>query len=90
MELKTEAAPVAGPFNALDPKASAMRGLGEAILAGALAALRKRAARQAAIGPAGVVETETGVVIRTGESAIGDRLAEVLAALADEIERGRL
>jgi hypothetical protein len=40
------------------------------------------------IAPAGVVETETGVVIRTGEGAIGDRLAEVLAALAAEHERG--
>jgi hypothetical protein len=46
------------------------------ISAGAIAVLRKRAAWQAAIARAGVVVTETGVVIRTGESAIHDRLAE--------------
>jgi hypothetical protein len=60
------------------------------ILGGALAALRQRAASQGAIARAGVDETETGVVIRTGESVIADRVAEVLVALADEIERGAL
>jgi hypothetical protein len=52
----------------------AMNELDAEIYAGAIAALHKRAARQAAIAQAAVVMTETGVVIRTGESAIDDRL----------------
>lgn len=40
------------------------------------APLRERAARRAAIARARVVVTETGVVIRTGASAIDDHLAE--------------
>lgn len=74
-------------FKALDPTASAVNGLDAAIYEGAIAALRKRAARQTAIARAGVVVTEAGVVIRTGEAAIAARIAEALAALADEIER---
>jgi hypothetical protein len=61
--------------------------LDSAIVAGAVAALRKRAARQRAIVEAGVVMTETGVMIRAGEAAVAARLAEAFAALADEIER---
>jgi hypothetical protein len=74
---------------ALDPKASAVNELEAEIYAGAIAALRKRAARQAAIARAGSATTEAGVVIRTSESAIAHRLAEALAAAADELERGR-
>jgi hypothetical protein len=58
-----------------------------AIRAGALVALRKRAAGQAAKAREGVAVTETGIAIRTGESAIAARLAEALAAVADELER---
>jgi hypothetical protein len=46
------------------------------IYAGAIAGPYKQAARQAAIARVGVVVTEAGVVIRTGESAIDDCLAE--------------
>jgi hypothetical protein len=49
---------------------------------GVASALRKRAARQAAIAQASVVMTESGVPVRTGESAIASRLAEALAAAA--------
>jgi hypothetical protein len=57
------------------------------ILAGVVAALRRRSARQAAIARAGVVVTEAGVVIRSGEAAIAERISEALAAAADEVER---
>jgi hypothetical protein len=77
---------VATPIKALDPKASAMKEIDAAIREGAIAALRKRVARQAAIARAGVVVTEAGVIIRTGKSVIADRLAEALAAAAAEIE----
>jgi hypothetical protein len=46
------------------------------IYAGAIAALRKRAARQVEIARAGEAVTESGVVMRTGERAVDDRLAE--------------
>lgn len=59
-----------------------------AIRDGAVRALRKRATRQAAIARAGVVVTEAGVEIRTGESAIAGRIAEALSGVADEIELG--
>jgi len=65
-----------------------MNELDAEIYAGAVSALRKRAARQAAMARAGEAVTEGGVVIRTGEAAIADRIAEILAGLADEIERG--
>jgi hypothetical protein len=58
-----------------------MNEIDAAIYEGAIAALHKRAARQTAIARAGVVVTETGVVIRTGESAIDDRLAAAAAEL---------
>jgi hypothetical protein len=57
------------------------------IRAGAISALRRRAARQAAKARDETVRTESGVAIRTGEAAIADRVAKALAALADEIER---
>jgi len=65
--------------------ADPMNDLDAAILAGAVAALRQRAARQAAIAQAGVVVSEGGVEIRTGEAAIADRIARALSAAADEI-----
>jgi hypothetical protein len=60
-----------------------------AIRAGVVAALRGRAALQAAIARADVVTTEGGVASRTGEAAnvIANRIAKALAAIADEIER---
>jgi hypothetical protein len=59
------------------------------LIAGAVSALRKRAARQAAIARAGVAVTAAGIVIRTGESAVAARLAEALTTVADEIDRAR-
>jgi hypothetical protein len=64
-----------------------MTGIEAEIYGGAVAALRKRAARQAAIAQSGAVVTEAGVIIRTGAAAIADRIAETLASLADELER---
>ena len=58
-----------------------------AIREGAVAALRRRAARQADITRSGVAVTESGIEIRTGEAAIANRIAEALPAIADEIER---
>lgn len=57
------------------------------ICAAAVAALRRRAARQAAIARAGVEITESGVAIRTGEGAIAAKRAAALGAIADELER---
>lgn len=56
------------------------------IRAGAVSALRRRAARQAELARAETARTEGGVSIRTGEGAIAARLAKALAALADELE----
>jgi L-alanine-DL-glutamate epimerase-like enolase superfamily enzyme len=50
-----------------------------AFLAGAIAALRRRAARQARIA----VDGRQG-----GESAVALRIAQALKELADELERG--
>ena len=58
------------------------------LYAGAVSALRHRAASQAAKARAGTARTESGALVRTGEAAIAGRLAEALATLADEIERG--
>jgi hypothetical protein len=60
----------------------------DAICAGAVRALRRRAARQAKIAKDGTSIGERNVVIRQGESAIAARLATTLAALADELEAG--
>jgi pantothenate synthetase len=59
-----------------------------AIFAGAVRALRRRAARQAKIAKDGAAIGERNVVIRQGESAIAARLATTLTALADELEAG--
>jgi hypothetical protein len=58
-----------------------------AFLTGAVSALRRRAASQTAKAREGIAVTEAGIVIRTGESAIANRIAEVLAAIADEFEQ---
>ena len=59
-----------------------------AIAAGAVVALRRRAARQADLARLGTVESDktSGVFIRTGEAALADRLANAWAALARELE----
>jgi hypothetical protein len=57
----------------------------EAIIAGAVAALRRRAMRQARIAADGTITTERGVLIRTGEGAVARRIALVLDDLADEL-----
>jgi hypothetical protein len=59
-----------------------------AIFAGAIAALRRRAASQEKIAKDGTSIGERNVVIRQGESAIAERLATTLSALADELEAG--
>ena len=59
-----------------------------ALLAGAVSALRRSAASQAAKTRAGTARTESGGLVRTCEAAIASRLAEALAALAEELERG--
>jgi hypothetical protein len=64
-----------------------MSGLEAEIRAGAVSALRRRAARQAGLARAGSARTESGSLIRTSAGATANRLAEALAALADELER---
>jgi hypothetical protein len=56
------------------------------VVAGAIAALRRRAARQRQIARDGTALGERGVVVRKGEAAIAERLAGVLSQLADEFE----
>jgi hypothetical protein len=59
-----------------------------AIAAGAVIALRRRAARQTDLARLGTVESDktSGVFIRTGEAALADRLASAWAALVQEME----
>jgi hypothetical protein len=59
-----------------------------AFRAGAVAALRRRAARQAELAADGTTASERGVIFRTGEGVLASRLAAVLTVLADELERG--
>jgi hypothetical protein len=58
-----------------------------AILRGAALALRRRAERQAQLAADGMTIGERGVVFRTGEGALANRLSFAFASLADEIER---
>ena len=58
-----------------------------AFLAGAVTALRRRAARQARIAEDGTTSGERNAVIRQGESAVALRLALALNELADELEQ---
>jgi hypothetical protein len=57
-----------------------------AILHGAALALRRRAERQAKIAKEGTTIGERGVVFRTGEGVLADRLSMVLSQLAEEFE----
>ena len=65
----------------VDPIKSALR-------AAAIAALRKRAERQARIAADGTTAGERGAIICSGEAAIALRLAATLGGLAAEIEAG--
>jgi hypothetical protein len=58
------------------------------IVAGAIAALRKRADRQKRIAQEGQIAGERGSVIRSGESSIALRLARTLREVADELDAG--
>jgi hypothetical protein len=58
------------------------------LLAGAAAALRKRAQRQAQLAAAGTTRGDRGV--RTGEAAIASRLADAFSQLAREFEKAIL
>jgi hypothetical protein len=57
-------------------------------LAGAITALRRRAARQVRIAADGTTNGLRNAVIRQGESAVALRVAQALNELADELERG--
>jgi hypothetical protein len=59
-----------------------------AFLAGAIAALRRCAARQAQIAADGTTSGSRNAVIRQGESAVALRVAQALNDLADELEQG--
>jgi hypothetical protein len=59
------------------------------MLAGAAAALRKRADRQAKIAASWTTIGDRGAVIKRGEAAIAERMSTVLAQLADEFEQER-
>jgi hypothetical protein len=56
----------------------------EAVVAGAIAALRRRAARQRHAAD-GTVQGARRVIVRTGEAAIALRIAEALEAAAVEL-----
>jgi phosphoglycerate dehydrogenase-like enzyme len=60
----------------------------EAIVAGAIAALRRRADRQQAIAKSWTVHGERGTVVVSGEGRIAERIAAALEAAAEEIENG--
>jgi hypothetical protein len=62
----------------------------EAIVAGAIAALRRQADRQRAIAKSWTLHGERGTVVVSGEGRIAERIAGALEAAADEIERGPL
>jgi hypothetical protein len=57
-----------------------------AMLRGAAQALRRRAERQAKIAKRGMIIGERGVVFRSGEGVLAERLAPLLAELATEFE----
>jgi hypothetical protein len=57
-----------------------------AFMAGAVAALRRRADRQAKIAEAGTTRGDRGVAIRAGEAVLAARLSSVLTSLADDLE----
>jgi hypothetical protein len=57
-----------------------------AVCAGAVAALRRRAKRQRAIADSWTVHGARGVIVRSGEAAIALRIADALDQAADAIE----
>lgn len=57
------------------------------ILAGAAAALRRRAARQAQLAADGTIAGERGAIIQRGEAVLAARLASAFSDLAAELER---
>jgi hypothetical protein len=63
-----------------------MDDLETAIRAGAVAALRRRAARQAKLAAEGTTVGDRGALIRTGEAAISLRISATLGDLAAELE----
>jgi hypothetical protein len=58
----------------------------DAMCAGAIAALRRRAQRQRAISESWTVRGARGVIVRTGEAAVAMRISEALDQAADVIE----
>jgi hypothetical protein len=60
--------------------------LEEEFLAGAIAALRRRADRQRDIAKSWTAHGERGAVIRQGEAAIALRIAGALDQAADDLE----
>jgi hypothetical protein len=60
----------------------------DAIRAGAVRALRRRADRQRAIAKSWTVHGERNAVIRQGEAAVALRIAQALSECADELEQG--
>jgi hypothetical protein len=59
------------------------------MLSGAIAALRRRAARQREIAANWTVHGDGGVVVKAGEGAIAERIAAALDQAADDLARGR-
>ena len=60
----------------------------DAVCAGAVAALRRRAQRQRAISESWTMRGARGVTVRSGEAVIADLLAAALTEIADELEQG--
>jgi hypothetical protein len=60
----------------------------EAVVAGAVLALRRRAQRQRAISESWTERGVRGVIVRTGEAAIALRIALALEETAVDIEQG--
>ena len=58
----------------------------EAVVAGAVAALRRRAARQAKIAESWTARGARGAIVRSGEAAIALRIADALDQAAAELE----
>jgi hypothetical protein len=58
----------------------------DAVCAGAIAALRRRARRQRAISDSWTVRAARGVIVRSGEAAVALRISAALDQAADEIE----
>jgi hypothetical protein len=58
-----------------------------AIVAGAIAALRRRADRQRAIAKSWTVHGERGAIVVAGEGRVADRIAAALEAAAQELEQ---